>query len=397
MRALIGLIVAALVALGLAAGPASAAQKPERGPSKLAFFDPPADLPARHGKLIWQRRAHGEVPLAAAESTRLILYTSKTPGGEIAAVSGSVSVPEGKAPKKGWPVVSYGHGTTGIADICAPTRNNEFSPASDYISYIDPQLDEWLEAGYAVVRSDYQGLGTPGSHPYLIGEAEGRGVLDAVSAARRLDRSIGRRMLLAGHSQGGHAVLFAAGEADQYSPKLKLRGTVAYAPGSHILQQAQSLELLTQPSPLSALAAMIVSGASTASPAVDPEALLSPEALALYPQVEDVCLSQLSRADSFGGIAPADMLAEDADTGPLFEVLEGMNPAVSTRAPILLAQGDADTTALKFFTDLLDEELRELGDDVTYNVYEGVGHGEVVDVAQPDVLDFFEQRLPAGR
>jgi pimeloyl-ACP methyl ester carboxylesterase len=204
-------------------------------------------------------------------------------------------------------------------------------------------------------------------------------------------------MLLAGHSQGGHAVLFAAGEADEYSPKLKLRGTVAYAPGSHILQQAQSLELLTQPSPLSALAAMIVSGASTASPAVDPEALLSPEALALYPQVEDVCLSQLSRPDSFGGIAPADMLAEDADTGPLFEVLEDMNPAVRTRAPILLAQGDADTTALKFFTDLLDEELRELGDDVTYNVYEGVGHGEVVDVAQPDVLGFFEQRLPGGR
>ena len=397
MRTLGCLLLAGLVALGLAPGTAAAAEKPQRGPSKLAFFDPPAELPSRHGKLIWQRRAHGEVPLASAASTRLILYTSKTPGGEIAATSGSVSVPEGRAPKRGWPVVSYGHGTTGIADVCAPTRNNQFSPASDYISYIDPQLNDWLEAGYAVVRSDYQGLGTPGSHPYLIGEAEGRGVLDAVSAARRLDSSIGRRMLLAGHSQGGHAVLFAAGEADEYSPKLKLRGTVAYAPGSHILQQAQSLELLTEPSGLSALAAMIVSGASTASPDVDPQALLSDEALAFYPQVDDVCLSQLSRPDSFGGIAPADMLAEDADTGPLFEVLEDMNPAVRTRAPILLAQGDADTTALKFFTDLLDDELRELGDDVTYNVYEGVGHGEIVDVAQPDVLDFFEQRLPAGR
>src|SRR5688572_32691550 len=125
MRSLTGLIVAALLVLGFAAGPAVAGGKPQRGPSKLAFFDPPAELPAGHGKLIWQRRAHGEVPLAAAESTRLILYTSKTPAGEIAAVSGSVSVPEGKAPKKGWPVVSYGHGTTGIADICAPTRNNE--------------------------------------------------------------------------------------------------------------------------------------------------------------------------------------------------------------------------------------------------------------------------------
>jgi hypothetical protein len=59
----------------------------------------------------------------------------------------------------------------------------------------------------------YQGLGTPGKHPYLIGEAEGRSVLDIVSAARQLDPKIGLRFLISGHSQGGQSALFAAGEA----------------------------------------------------------------------------------------------------------------------------------------------------------------------------------------
>ena len=128
------------------------------------------------------------MPLAKAASTKLVLYTSVTPKGKRVAVSGSVSVPKGKPPKHGWPVISFAHGTTGTADVCAPSRNRKGNPARAYISYIDPELNAWLKAGYAVVRTDYQGLGTPGPHPYLIGKAEGRSVLDIVRAARRWTR-----------------------------------------------------------------------------------------------------------------------------------------------------------------------------------------------------------------
>ena len=55
------------------------------------------------------------------------------------------------------------------------------------MSYAYPLLQRWLKAGYAVVRTDYEGLGTPGVHPYLVGRSEGRSVLDAVRAARALD------------------------------------------------------------------------------------------------------------------------------------------------------------------------------------------------------------------
>ena len=79
------------------------------------------------------------------------------------------------------------------------------SPATRY-----PLLQRWLKAGYAVVRTDYEGLGTPGVHQYLVGKSEGRSVLDAVRAARALEPRCRKRFVIAGHSQGGHAALFAA-------------------------------------------------------------------------------------------------------------------------------------------------------------------------------------------
>jgi hypothetical protein len=102
----------------------------------------------------------------------------------VVAVSGSVAVPTGKPPKGGWPVITWAHGTTGVADVCAPSRDFAGTPNPTGETYINGDLSAWLAAGYAVLRTDYQGLGTPGKHPYLIGKAEGRGVLDIVQAAR---------------------------------------------------------------------------------------------------------------------------------------------------------------------------------------------------------------------
>jgi pimeloyl-ACP methyl ester carboxylesterase len=393
--AIVGAVVALLGgALGQAAS-AGAAKVPT-GPGGLRFYKPPKDLPRGHGKLVWSRKAGGLVPLAEASSTKLVLYTSQTPQGKDVAVSGSVSIPKGDPPKGGWPVITYAHGTTGTADACAPSRVANGGLAVGYVTYINPELNDWLEAGYAVVRTDYQGLGTPGKHSFLIGTAEGRSVLDIVRAARQLDPDIGKRYLIAGHSQGGHAALFAAGAAAAYTPDLKLRGTVAYAPASHLLEQAKLLPLLTQPSALSALAVLILQGASTANSKIDIQKILSDPALALYPQVNKVCEPQLGAANSYGGQAPSTLIRPGANTGPLFKVLGRNNPAVKTKAPILMPQGEADQTVFPDFTTKLDQELVAAGDDVTYKLYPGVDHGGVVSAAEPDVLGFFERRLPPG-
>jgi dienelactone hydrolase len=392
------LLLAATAAALLLAGFASSASAHFRqGPPGLAFYTPPKQLPVgAHGTLIWARTAGGLVPLQSAAKTKLVLYKSRTPQGNVDVVSGSVSIPKGTPPKGGWPVITYAHGTTGTADICAPSRVHNGAPAEPYITYVDNQLNAWVDAGYAVVRTDYQGLGTPGPHPYLIGKSEGRSVLDIVRAARQLFPGIGKRFLIAGHSQGGHAALFAAGEASTWTPDLTLRGTVAYAPASHLLQQAKALPALTSPSPLTALATLVVQGATTASPNVIPSRLLSHQVRHFYPLANQTCLSQLAQTRRLGGIAPADLIRSGANKNPIYRVLGNQNPDVTTAAPIFLAQGTADTTVFPQFTTALSNELKGLGDRVRYQLFHGVDHSGIVSAAEGDVLPWFEMRLPPG-
>jgi pimeloyl-ACP methyl ester carboxylesterase len=398
--ALAAIAVAALILFAVATQRADAKSKANhatvtKGPKGLKFYKPPKKLPKQHGTLIWARKAKGLVPLADAKYTKLVLYSSRTPQGAKTAVSGSVSVPKGKPPKGGWPVITWAHGTTGVADACAPSRNSATSPAQSSISYVYPDLNEWLRAGYAVAQTDYQGLGTPGKHPYLIGEAEGRSVLDIVTAARTLDPKISKRFLISGHSQGGQSALFAAGEASTWTPKLRLRGTVAFAPASHILEQVPLLPALTTPNALTALATMILDGASTQSNAIDINKLLSDEVLPFYPLLQSQCLQQLAASNELGGIPPSHLVRSGADLGPVNPVLAAMNPLVKTAAPILIAQGTADTTVFPTYTDQLKDQLVNAGDQVTYNKYPGVNHVGVVTTGEPDAMAFFQQQLPA--
>jgi len=236
-------------------------------------------------------------------------------------LSGSVAVPKGKAPKGGWPVVTWAHGTVGIADACAP------SIAGTQHQYDSPLLNSWLKAGFAVVRTDYEGLGVPGvTHPYLIGVSEGRSVLDMVRAARKLDANIGKNVLIAGHSQGGHAALWANALAKKYTPDLQVRGTLALAPASHLGEQGTLLASLTSPGGITGLAAMIIRGIDVAQPSLDVPNLLSANAKALYPRVDTVCLSDLTEATSFGRLAPADLFVPGANLSGLVAALNKNDP-----------------------------------------------------------------------
>lgn len=381
---------------GPSSAEASTAAARKIGPAGLSFYRPNKPLPQGHGRLIWQRKVAFK-PLKSAAGTRRVLYTSTTLAGKRIAVSGTVSFPKGKAPRNGWPVITYAHGTTGIADKCAPSRNLMKGPALTYVNYVYPQLNAWLRAGYAVLQTDYQGLGGPGIHPYLVGIPEGRSVLDIVRASRtfRFFPKLSNRFLIAGHSQGGHAALFASGLASKWTPELNLRGTVAYAPASHLKEQAELLHLLTQPSPASGLIGLILRGMSVDFNAVQPSQLLTDPALALYPQTLTQCIPYLIKSESLGGLAPASLIQPGADLNPLYGVLEKQNPAVKTAAPIFLAQGTADTTVIPAFTALLDGQLTALNDTVEYKTYEGASHSGVIPAAEADVMAFYGQRLPA--
>jgi alpha-beta hydrolase superfamily lysophospholipase len=374
---LFGILLAAVCA-----APASA--KVPKGPAGTAFYTYTKKLPSKHGTALWQRKLSGQAALKGASST-LLLYSSTGLDGKPVPVSAVLSVPKGKAPKGGRPIVSWAHGTTGIADQCAPSRSNLQQ------GYDHPLMERWIKAGYAVVRTDYQGLGTAGPHPYLNGDAEGHDVLDAVTAARQADGDIANAVAISGHSQGGQAALFAAALAPKYARSLKVKGTVAFAPVSHLAEQGAVLRSLDTTG-LTALAAMIVRGIDIAEPQLNVPSLLSPQAAALYPQIDVKCLPDLGKPDSFGALPTSALFRSDANLDAVIAALGSDDDPedLTIKTPVQIEQGTADTTVFPAFTE---PTAKALG--ATYKTYAGLTHPTVVTSAKPqaDATAFLKKRL----
>jgi pimeloyl-ACP methyl ester carboxylesterase len=372
LRNVRGVVLAAVLITASVAVPASALS----APAGLAFYSPPKRLIAGpHGSVIWARSVPSSLSAAAREY--LVLYRSRSIDGKQIVVSGLVDIPEGRAPAAGWPVVSWAHPTTGVADVCAPSRQ----PAASAF----PILNAWLDAGYAVVRTDYEGLGTPGAHPYLIGRSEAHGVIDIIRAARQLDSRIGRRFAITGYSQGGQAALWAAALAPRWAPRLHLRGVAAFAPGSHTAR-------LIRLDP-TALGVLMVLGATAADPGIRLDRVLSDQALALMPHVQHECVFDLARPDEFGTLTPDQLLRSGADLSRLFSVLAAQDPALRIRVPILILQGETDQDVPFALTDQVVHQLKAKGDAVTYRTFPGADHFAILNSGASAVAAFLATRL----
>lgn len=394
---MIRFVCSALAVLSLLAAQTSPAMAATaKAPAGDAFYKPPSPLTGKaHGDVIWARNAgaNRNTSLAGAARNLLVLYRSTGVAGPAVGESGAVAIPKGTPPKGGWPVLAWAHGTTGLADSCAPTRLRRSSTNTNDTK-LRAQLGAYLKSGYAVAFPDYEGLGTPGVHPYLVGRSEGRSVLDMVRAARKIDPRIGKSVAIIGHSQGGHASLWATFLAPSYTPELKIRGTVLYAPASHIKDQSGLLDSLTTPNPLSALIASIFRGADAAYPQLKIRSLLTDKAAALYPSVDEKCLGELSGSGSFGGLAPSELLREGTDRGPLLAAADKSDPEnLAIKTPLLIAQGGDDGTVFPVFTDQLVDELKQKGAKVTYKKYPGIDHGGIPEAGRKTGRAFLKTRV----
>jgi fermentation-respiration switch protein FrsA (DUF1100 family) len=167
----------------------------------------------------------------------------------------------------------------------------------------------------------------------------------------------------------------------------------AYAPASHLGLLSRALPGFTTPSGLSGLAAMVLRGVSSVHPGIDAQKIASDAALALYPQVDKVCLGELNGPSLFGGLAPSELVRPGADLEPLHEILDAQNPDLKISVPILLAQGLNDTTVLPFMSNQLNTELRAWKNRVRYLTYPDVEHVGVVGAADRSTRKFFARRL----
>ena len=204
------------------------------------------------------------------------MYLSESITGEPIAVTGMIAVPDGAAPDGGREVITWAHGTTGIADTCAPSLDS---------AGLDLLANQLLDQGYVVTATDYEGQGTPGRHPYIAGESEGRGVLDIVKTARQMPEvDAGPRYAIWGHSQGGHAALYAGHIAAEWAPDLELVGVVAGAPPSQLLLINAAL----QQSPFKYYIAMAAAGLNAAYGDTEAplDAVLTPEGLTWLDNVD---------------------------------------------------------------------------------------------------------------
>lgn len=353
-----------------------------------AFYTPPAELPAGPpGTIIRSADVDG---LDGDRRAWRVLYRSTDADDAPIAVSGVIVAPTGAPPPGGWPVVGWAHGTTGVASRCAPSLESAAGIA------LVPEVDRLLAAGNVVAITDYPGLGTPGPHPYLVGESEGRAVLDSVrAAAALLGTEVSSDAVVFGHSQGGHAVLFAGSLAASYAPEIELAGVAAMAPPTDLG------ELLTLDSSEPAgivLTAMAIDAWSRYFPDVSLDAVVEPVARPLVSDIASECIETTAQGlpvipDVLG--LEVTFLSQPPATAPGWsERLQANSPqTVSPDVPLLVAQGLADELVRPTVTEAFVTARCAQGASIDLRRYPGVGHFEVRTTAAPMMVDWLLARL----
>jgi pimeloyl-ACP methyl ester carboxylesterase len=309
-------------------------------------------------------------------------YRSVSPAGAPIEVTGVAFVPDRPAPAKGWPTLSFAHGTVGLADRCAPSKN---------VSQIETILAATFNAlGIAVVQSDYEGIGTEGRHPYLVGVSEGRGVIDAVRALRNVaGQTISNRYVVWGHSQGGHAALFAGQIAPTWAPELKLLGVVAGAPPSQLGTVQTSLTT----SPFRGYLLMVAAGMQAAVPSLDLTRVLTPKGVEILPIVDSACNAGVFKEVNkypFADLVNIDGLKDPAWANSLAANEPG---TVKIKAPVLIVHGDIDEQIPVATSATLMATMCRKGTVVTRKVYPGADHAGAALVSLFDVSSWLKDRI----
>jgi pimeloyl-ACP methyl ester carboxylesterase len=388
--ALGAVLLAACGSLNGSAGTVTASAPTEVWPGPLGddFYQPPSPMPLpRHGSLIWERAYDDGGAIPGAVNT-LLLYTQQGISGQTVATSGILAVPNGNPPPGGWPVITWGHATTGIADSCAPSR----TPGHGAADVSAPLLSQWVRDGYAVVETDYEGLGTPGTHPFMIGSSEGRSMLDIVRAARAADPRLSSRVVIAGYSQGGHAALWAASLAPSYAPELTVEATVAFAPASHLASSVAASVGSTQTGPATLLL-LLLRGADTGDAALNVGGLISQQAQPYWAATLTTCLVDLNA----GAIPLGALYRPGANlSGVIAEITRNDPGQLRIAGPVLLLQGLSDATVNPLDTMDLDNTLNRVGDQAILHVYPGATHATVLMAAADDATAFVRQHLVAS-
>ena len=328
---------------------------------------------------------------AGAQAYR-VLYRSTGMDGEPIAVSGVIVVPPGPVPAGGRPIVAWAHPTTGVVPHCAPSL-------AIFVFQQMAGLRQLIEQGAVVAATDYPGLGTPGPHPYLVGDSEARAVIDSVRAARNLPGvGGGNNFAVWGHSQGGQASLYTGLIAKTYAPELNLVGVAAAAPATSLVTLMGDDFKTSGGKNLTAMTLWSWSRVYRAPV----QKVVEPEAMPTVDRLANECIESIF--DIMARRRTEKPLEENflsvpniATVEPWHSLAAHNTPGVLPASiPLFLAQGTTDDIVRPDVTRAYMQRQCKAGGKVTMMWVQGVGHGLVArdsaDTAVAWMMDRFAGR-----
>ncbi len=370
-------------------------------PSSPKATPPPAGLPPFYGVPGDARQKSPGVLLKServaapgiAGTAHRIMYVSKGADNRSAPVTGLVFVPSTPPPNGGYPIVSWAHGTNGMAPECAPSLHPSSALPTPTI------LNAMLALGWEVVATDYQTEKTTGLVPYLVGDVAARDAIDAVVATRHLPEAhASPRYIVWGHSEGGQTALFAWQMATDYGARsgLRMLGAVAGAPPS----QLPALFTYLAGSPSRVYDYMMLAGFNAAYGATQAplDAVLSTDGTTLLPALHQGCLASVASAVNARPFTT--LVKQNQLEIPTWSGLFARNDPASFRSapkvPLLIVHGAADEVIPATTSATLGEHLCKLGASLERWVYPAQNHGGTLIVSAIDVGRWMSARFAEG-
>lgn len=359
------------------------------GPQGSAFWDDiPRTVPtdAKRGQILWKQE-RSDAPKGSKGWN--VIYVTEGADGKLTYVSGEIYLPEKSSQQRS--LVLWNHETAGMQDSCAPSRRSLFGNHGSRI----PALDALLEKGFAVVASDYQGLGTPGATAYLNGSAQARASLDAVRFAQNFpDANVGNRFTTYGWSQGGQTSLWLAHLQESYAPELELLGVGEIAPASRHWDLTE-YDLTTTVTGGYYISRMV--GLHVGHPELKLRDVLSVDGLEMLEHLSAGCWAIASQTSG----TPTTKFANEEGLKPgqpwrkLLEENDAFLPVKSV--PFVFFQGDKDDAVPVELTRKVAKDLCDQGVTVDYREIRGLDHVTIVPVAAEALPDWFVDRFEGGK
>ena len=300
-------------------------------------------LPDEPGDLISTAQQEARPTLPGEAGGVTLLYSSRNglegQDGGIIPVSGALYRPDGTPPPDGWPILLWSHGTVGVADKCAPSHTGW---ADNHLNYIN----HWLTSGYAVLISDYQGLGTVGRHPYMALRPMAYSNLDLLRAVQNFDFDLSGEVFVGGQSQGASAAIATAIFAEDYAPEVQLSGVIAtgvpfFTEDSleAVLQQANPEEW----HPNVALSLYALSMAEMVDESFSLKEIVTESAWADVSKVYEQCVFEYFKTTQSAGLSPAKIFQKPYLEPMKTAFRQMIYPNLDINVPVFVGTGAQDT------------------------------------------------------